>query len=296
MNEFDKLLKNFKSYLKYDLSLSENSIIAYLKDAENFLSYKGTYKVSNDDIISFMTFLRRSGLSIESILRKMSGLSTFFDFLITEKLFDKNPVENINKPKKWEKLPHFLNFEEVEALLNAPDKSSPIGFRDCMILKTFYSTGARVSELVNIKISDIDLRRGIVSIVGKGSKQRFLPIYESLQEELKCYLEVRLQYFVKNSDNGYLFLNKNGTKLTRVFCWMLIKKYCQKAGISKDISPHTLRHSFATHLLTNGADLRTIQLLLGHSDISTTEIYTHITDNKARNILEQFHPRFKKRL
>ncbi|MGB9731456.1 MULTISPECIES: site-specific tyrosine recombinase/integron integrase [Calditerrivibrio] len=290
-----ELVKKFQNYMKYDLSLSENSIEAYKRDIMELTRFTKNYDLTPSDMVSYMSHLRKKGLSIESILRNISGISAFYDFLIQEKIFDKNPVASISKPKKWEKLPKFLNFEEVEALINAPDKSTPIGYRDNIILKTFYSTGMRVSELVKCKTSDIDFKRGIVSVVGKGSKQRFLPIYQSLQDELKQYLEIRHRYFIKEKDNGFLFLNKNSAPLTRVYCWMMIKKYCKKAGITKDISPHTLRHSFATHLLTNGADLRTIQLLLGHSDISTTEIYTHITDNKARSILEQFHPRFKMR-
>ncbi|MEF3254845.1 MAG: tyrosine recombinase [Deferribacterales bacterium] len=293
--EIDKIKKEFKNYLKYDLSLSENSIIAYCQDIDKFLEFNSSIYADEEKIVSFMSHLRKNNLSIESILRILSGVSTFFDFLIQEKIYNKNPIENISKPKKWEKLPKFLNFNEVENLLNAPDKSTPIGFRDSIILKLFYSTGMRVSELVNTKISDLDLKRGIISVIGKGSKQRFLPIYTELIDNLKIYLDIRHNYFIRDKDNGYLFLNKNGGKITRVYCWMLIKKYCKIAKIDKDISPHTLRHSFATHLLTNGADLRTIQLLLGHSDISTTEIYTHITDNKSRNIMEQFHPRFKRK-
>lgn len=291
----DDLIKKFQNFMKYDLSLANNSIEAYTRDILEFSLYTKDYNLTPSDIVGYMAHLRKKGLSIESILRNLSGVSAFYDFLIQEKLFDKNPVASISKPKKWDKLPKFLNFEEVDALINAPDKSTPAGYRDSIILKTFYSTGMRVSELVNTKVSDIDFKRGIISVVGKGSKQRFLPIYPSLLDELKQYLDIRHQYFVKGKDCGYLFLNKGSKPLTRVYCWMLIKKYCQKAGIKKDVSPHTLRHSFATHLLTNGADLRTIQLLLGHSDISTTEIYTHITDNKVRNALERFHPRFQKR-
>ncbi|MCA1927586.1 MAG: tyrosine recombinase [Calditerrivibrio sp.] len=293
--DFYNIKKQFIGYLKYDLSLSKNSIEAYERDIEKFIEFNGSISAEAEDIISFMTHLRKNNLSIESILRTLSGISCFYDFLIQEKITNKNPVENISKPKKWEKLPKFLNFNEVEDLINAPDKSTHTGYRDSIILKLFYSSGMRVSELVNLKVSDLDLRRGILSVVGKGSKQRFLPIYSNLIDDIKSYIEIRQNYFIKESDNGYLFLNRNSGKLTRVYCWMLIKKYCKIAKIDKEISPHTLRHSFATHLLTSGADLRTIQLLLGHSDISTTEIYTHITDNKARNALEQFHPRFRRK-
>jgi integrase/recombinase XerD len=183
----------------------------------------------------------------------------------------------------------------VEKLISSPDISSPYGFRNKVIIEMLYSTGMRISELINIKIPDMDMKRGILKVTGKGNKQRIVPVYDSLKKLIEDYLKIRLEYFVKNRDNGYLFLNKFGNKLTRNYCWMMIKKYSEEAGI-KNISPHGIRHSFATHLLTNGADLRTIQIFLGHSSISTTEIYTHVTDDKMRNVLTNIHPRFNKKI
>jgi integrase/recombinase XerD len=240
-----------------------------------------------------MTFLRENNYSIETILRRLSGISAYYDYLIQEKQLKDNPLEPITKPIKWTKLPNFLDFADIEKLLDAPDISTPFGFRDKLILEFFYSTGMRVSELTNIKINDLDMKRGILKVTGKGSKERIVPIYQSLMMLVEEYLPIRLEYLVKSRDNGFIFLNKYGNKLTRVYIWMIVKKYAEKAGI-KEISPHSLRHSFATHLLTNGADLRTIQLFLGHSSISTTEIYTHVTDDGMRNVLKNIHPRFNK--
>lgn len=291
MNSIDKV---FNQYLKYEANLSRNSIEAYNHDVHLFFSVidKNYSDVTVRDIIHFMTYLREKKYSIESINRILSGLSAYFDCLIFNKKLQMNPVDFIDRPKKWEKLPKLLDFKEVEALINAPSENTYKGFRDKIILEMLYSTGARVTEISNIKISDIDMDRGVVKIYGKGSKYRFAPIYESLLFKLKDYMDVRRQYFVKGRDEGFLFLNKYGKRLSRVSIWHIIKYYCSVAHIKKNVSPHTIRHSFATHLLTNGADLRTIQIFLGHSSLNTTEIYTHLDDDNLRNTLLQHHPRF----
>lgn len=297
MNKLSQALLNYKNYLRTELGFSENTINAYLHDALSFFEFneKDFHEVDLVDVVSYMSYLRENTYAVDTILRRLSGLSSFFDFLCQEKLVKVNPVNAVQKPGRWDKIPKFLNFQEIDKLLEAPDQNTPYGLRDKVMLETLYSTGVRVSELTNIKLSDIDIRRGIVKVTGKGNKQRFVPLYSSLIELLSRFLEVRRFSFVKNRDNGYLFLNKNGGKISRVSCWNIIKKYCALAGIKGDFSPHTLRHSFATHLLTNGADLRTIQLFLGHADISTTEIYTHVTDDKKRNVLLANHPRFRER-
>jgi integrase/recombinase XerD len=291
------LIENFKQYLTIELSLSKNSVIAYMTDVidfKTFLDKNDIRDAKSIDIVNYMNDLKKRNYSIETILRRLSGISSFYDFLIKEKIVEKNPVAFVSKPKGWEKLPKFLNFDEVDKILHVFDLNSPIGYRNKILIEFLYSTGCRVSEVLNIKISDIDLKRGFVKVLGKGSKERVAPIYEKLLDIIPDYLRIRHTYFVKERDNGYLFLNKNGGKLSRVMCFNIIKKACKDANINKNVSPHTIRHSFATHLLTNGADLRTIQLLLGHSNISTTEIYTHITDNRSRDILRKFHPRFNK--
>ncbi|TYB32610.1 MAG: tyrosine recombinase [Flexistipes sinusarabici] len=297
MNNLSRILLNYKNYLRTELGFSENTIKAYMHDVQSFFEWSGKYydKIDMVDVVFYMSYLRENTFAVDTILRKLSGLSSFYDFLLQEKLVSNNPLNAVQKPGRWDKIPKFLNFEEIDKLLDAPDINAPFGLRDKVLIETLYSTGVRVSELTDIMVSDMDLKRGIIKVTGKGSKQRFVPLYSSLIDLINRYLEVRRFSFVKDRDNGYLFLNKNGGKLSRVSCWNIIKKYCTAAGIKGDFSPHTLRHSFATHLLTNGADLRTIQLFLGHADISTTEIYTHVTDDKKRNVLLDNHPRFRDR-
>jgi len=298
MKSFDGIVFDYRNYLRMERNFSENSISAYLHDIKMLMEFtdKSYLEIGLNDIIGFMTFLRQHGYSVESILRILSGISSFFDFLLQEKIVAVNPINAIQKPKKWSRIPKFLDFKEIELLLAAPDVNSPYGMRDKVILEVLYSTGVRVSELVNSTINNIDLKRGVVKVIGKGRKDRFVPLYTGLSDIIEDYLKIRSFYFVKGKDNGYLFLNKNGGKLSRVSFWNIIKKYCAAAGIKKNVSPHSLRHSFATHLLTNGADLRTIQIFLGHADISTTEVYTHVNDDKKREVLMNSHPRFSKRL
>jgi len=288
-------LKKFIGYLKYELGLSNNSVSAYTHDINMLVKFKNKEPeaITTIEIVEFMSFMRVQNYSVESILRIISGISIFFDYMVMEKVMAKNPASIISRPKKWEKLPTFLNFEEIEKLIAQPDINTPYGYRDRLIMETLYSTGMRVSEISSLKTSDIDLKRGIAKVMGKGGKYRFTPLYSTLTEMLKDYTYIRKNFFLKKKDSGHLFLNRFGGQISRVSIWSIIKKWCKKAEIDKNISPHTLRHSFATHLLTNGADLRTIQLFLGHSDLNTTQIYTHITDENARNVLIQSHPRFK---
>lgn len=290
-------IDDFKLYLSYELGLTENTVMAYLNDINHFFEYFGkeNSQVKSTDIVNYMNKLKIDGYSIETILRRLSGISAYFDFLIKERLAEKNPVSFVSKPRGWDKLPKFLNFDEVDKLLSVFNANDPIEYRNKVLIEFLYSTGCRVSEVLNIKISDVDSKRGFVRVVGKGNKERIVPLYNKLVEILPAYYNIRHVYFVKGKDTGYLFLNRNGNKLSRMMCFNIIRDACKRAGIRKKISPHTIRHSFATHLLTNGADLRTIQILLGHSNISTTEIYTHVTDNKMRDVLTQFHPRFKSR-
>ncbi|PLX71014.1 MAG: recombinase [Denitrovibrio sp.] len=291
-----KLVSDFTNWMKYELGLAENSVKAYRQDVENYMEFtaKNLLKCGPEELVAYMTHLRKSGFSIETVQRRISGISRLYDFFIMERLVKTNPVGFISKPSKWDKLPVFLNFDEVEKLIAAPDESSTLGFRDKMIFETLYSTGMRISELVGLKLLDVDTHRGVMKVTGKGSKERLVPMYDSLEEKMRTYVELRHNHLVKDRDEGYLFLSRNGKKLDREYVWMMVKKYCTKAGIKKNVSPHTLRHSFATHLLTNGADLRTIQIFLGHSDLSTTQRYTQVTDDKARNTLLNCHPRFKR--
>jgi len=282
--------------MKYELGLADNTVKAYLQDVENYIAFiaKELTDCGAQELVTYMTHLRKSGGSIETVQRRISGISRFYDFLIMERILKTNPVGYISKPSKWDKLPVFLNFDEVEKLIDAPDVSSNLGFRDKVIFETLYSTGMRISELVGLQVGDVDMHREIMKVTGKGSKQRLVPMYGSLAERMRTYIDIRHNTLVKERDDGWLFLSRNGKKLNREYVWMLVKKYCERAGVKKNVSPHTLRHSFATHLLTNGADLRTIQIFLGHSDLSTTQRYTQVTDDKARNTLLNCHPRFKK--
>jgi integrase/recombinase XerD len=292
-----QILKAFNYYILSDQGLSENTAKAYTQDAEDlsaFIGDKPLYSVNIPVLLSYMADMRKRSLSIETTLRRLTGVSRLFDFMTAEKLSDKNIVDLIIKPKKWKKLPHFLDYEDVDRLLSANDKSTPQGYRDSLILENLYASGMRISELINIKLSDIDPNRNIIKVFGKGSKERFVPIHDKLANSIKQWLLIRHEYFVKSSDNGYLYLNRNGGKLTRQYVWLMIKKVCADLKLPGNVSPHTLRHSFATHLLSGGADLRTIQIFLGHENISTTEIYTHVSDDRLRDTLSKFHPRLKR--
>lgn len=287
----------FKQYLRFELGMSDNSVVSYLSDLETLYKFykKEIREINSEDVVAFMSYMRKNQQSLETILRRLSGISQYFDFLIIEKEIKSNPVEFIAKPRQWHKLPDFLDFDEVEKLISSDDLSTPVKERNCLIMETLYATGMRVSELIAVKIRDIDFKRGIIKVIGKGSKQRIVPIYPSLLTKLEDYMALRHEYFVKNSDTGYLFLNQYGSMLTRQHIWNIVKEKCRQYNITKHVSPHTLRHSFATHMLSNGADLRTLQIFLGHSNISTTEIYTHVTDDDKRKTIMNFHPRFARK-
>ncbi len=287
----------FCHYLAFEQGLAENSVAAYRQDAEEWAEFLGEKKLTEgnaEDIIRYMGEMRKRGLSVETTLRRLAGLGQLYDYFIKERLITQNPVAFITKPQKWDKLPSFLNYDEVDELLAAPDTATASGYRDSLMLETLYASGMRVSELLGVRVVDVDFKRGLVLVHGKGSKERYVPIYGSLAEKIDRWLLDRQNGFVKQSDPGWLYLNRRGGQLTRQYIWTMIKGYCEKAGIKKEVSPHTLRHSFATHLLSGGADLRTIQIFLGHESIGTTEIYTHVTDDNKRETLARFHPRLNK--
>lgn len=293
-----RLISNFAHYLAIEQGNSENTVTAYKQDAADLEAFLGEKQFKDADISDFIRYMgdmRGRGLAIETVLRRLAGLGQLYDFLLKEKLVIKNPLEFVTKPQKWGKLPVFLNFSDVDRLLDAPDLSTLYGYRDSLIIETLYASGMRVSEIIGVRISDIDFREGLIRVFGKGSKERFVPIYTKLSDKLNRWLPSRHSDFVKGSDPGWLFLNRNGGKLTRQYVWMMLKGHCRDLGLPDGVSPHTLRHSFATHLLSGGADLRTIQIFLGHENIGTTEIYTHVTDDHKREALVRFHPRFKGR-
>lgn len=298
------LFREFKQFLRLEIGISENSQLAYISDIESLRAYfdGDIINITPETVVSFMAKMRKDGLSLETIVRRLSGISQYYDFLIVEKKITQNPIEFVAKPKMWHKLPSFLDFDEVDRLISSQDirgRSDEVNIRNNIIIEMLYATGMRVSELTNLKIRDIDFKKGIIKVFGKGSKERIVPAYDSLLMKVEDYLEIRNSFFLpklkaNEKDEGYLFLNQHGKKLSRQQVWLMVQERCIACNITKHVSPHTLRHSFATHMLSNGADLRALQLFLGHANISTTEIYTHVTDDDKRRTIMKFHPLFRK--
>ncbi len=294
------LVDTFFNYLQVERGLAENTILAYSRDINRFVDFiesRSTHDldaVTASDVLLYMSGLRESGISVRSLSRNLSALKTFFKFLSREKLIANSPTSNIDTPKIFQKLPIYLSERDVNDLLDAPDSESDIGLRDKALLELMYATGLRVSELVFLKTGNLNFTMGFINVFGKGSKERIVPIGEISSRWLQKYLDEGRGKLVKNklADKGFLFVNARGGKsLSRVGVWKLIKKYALIARIDKNITPHTLRHSFATHLLEHNADLRSVQLMLGHSDISTTQIYTHITSERMKKVYNRYHPR-----
>jgi len=288
------LIDRFLDYIKVEKGLSSNTIQSYNNDLlrfARFLERKGlsVKNITTSDLSDYIQELKGK-LSERSLARNLSSLRSFYRFLILNSHINHNPTRLIDFPKLPRRLPEVLSFEEVERLLSAPDPKTPEGKRDKAMLELLYATGIRVSELITIKIHDLDLERGIVRVLGKGSKERLIPMGQIAIDSIKEYLLMRKR-FLKDKKFPHLFLNVRGKPLTRQGFWKIIKAYGIKAGIKKRITPHILRHSFATHLLERGADLRSVQLMLGHEDISTTQIYTHISTERIRKIHKRFHPR-----
>ncbi len=295
----DALLDVFYQFLLLERGLSRNTVAAYASDLMKFQAYlkkkgiKDIQVVTTEDIENFLYTLAQQGLSARSRARALTAVKTFFRFLIYNGRLDKNPASLVEAPRFGQKLPQVLSLEEVERLLTAPDISTPKGLRDKAMLELLYATGVRVSELVQLRLNQVNLEVGYVLIVGKGGKERFVPIGRKAQEALEIYLQKGRPHLLKNKTSPYLFLGYKGQPLTRQGFWEIIKRYALAAGIAKPISPHTLRHSFATHLLQRGADLRSVQTMLGHASVITTQIYTHITKEHLKKSYVKFHPRAK---
>jgi len=274
--------------------LSLNTVSAYCRDMAHFekiLKGQAVETICGSDLRSALLQMKQGGLSSSSLARRLSSVKAFFKFLKSENLISKDPAEILESPHLTKKLPDTLSTEEVDALLGAPEIKTSAGLRDQAMLELLYGTGLRVSELVCLKLSDLDLQVGYLRTMGKGSKERVTPIGEPAIEAVKTYCISARPDFLKGRSSSYLFLTRRGTRMTRQGFWKLLKSYVRKVNIRKTVSPHTLRHAFATHLLENGADLRSVQMMLGHSDISTTQIYTHILDERMRKIHSEFHPR-----
>ncbi|MGL5206326.1 MAG: site-specific tyrosine recombinase XerD [Acidaminococcaceae bacterium] len=285
----------FLEYLTVELGLSPNTKQAYIRDVELFHANinKDLRKAKRSDIISYMQYLKNAGYAPTSIARRLAALKSFYRFMNAEGYVRSDPAQVIEAGTKGTRLPRVLNLNEVERLLAAPDTGSLEGYRDRTMLELLYATGMRVSEMINLNVSNLNLNMRYVIAFGKGAKERIIPLGKTAVSYLEKYLNVVRPKLLhaNNIEERHLFLSIYGTGLTRQRFWQIIKSYGQQAGIRKELSPHILRHSFATHLLDNGADLRSVQELLGHSDISTTQIYTHLTNKRLRLIYDKAHPR-----
>jgi len=298
--ELDKSIKDFKSYLKIERSLSINSVDAYIRDINKFSEYIKTKNISVlktnlEDIRGFIKEINKIGISARSQARFISSIKSFYKFLLIEEYISNSPAELLASPKIGVKIPIVLSIDEVNKLIKSIDLTSRHGERNRAIIETIYACGLRVTELINLKISNIFFKDNFLKIIGKGNKERLCPIANKTLSYLKIYIdEIRNHSIIKEKDSDIVFLNNRGSKLSRVMIFLLLKKYAEIAGIKKNISPHTLRHSFATHLIDGGADLRAIQEMLGHQSITTTEIYTHLDKEYLRSNIISYHPRSNK--
>ena len=293
-------INNFKLYLQLEQSLSKNSIEAYSLDVEKLFQYSQTLEspinnpanIETRHIQDLLQWINEMGMSQHSQSRILSGIRSFYTYLAIEGEVTQNPAELIESPRLIQRLPEFLSVEEIEQLISALDLSKPEGMRNKALLEVLYGCGLRVSELINLKLSNLSLEIEFIKVVGKGNKERLVPIGQSAIKHLKHYIEeVRVHAPIKPGKEDYVFINRLGTPLSRVMIFMIIKDLALKAGIKKNISPHTFRHSFATHLIEGGADLRAVQEMLGHESITTTEIYTHLDRDYLRSVITAFHPR-----
>jgi len=292
---FVTYLPIYLDYLAVEKGLAKNSLAAYRSDLRHFGHWLGDQgmeleRVARLQIIRYFQALRGAGISARSVARALAAIRGMFRFLVAERHLKHDPTENVENPKLWTTLPKSMQPGEVEALLAAPDRATPEGLRDAAMLELLYATGLRVSELIHVRIESVVMDAGFLRTIGKGSKERIVPFGDSARDAIVAYLEQGRAHFAKSPD-PHLFLSNRGRAMSRQSFWMKITRYARQAGITSRISPHVLRHSFATHLLENGADLRSVQMMLGHSDISTTQIYTHVSRARLQRMYEQFHPR-----
>lgn len=292
-----ELIDSFLDYLSVERALAKNTIIAYRQDLNIYLDFmikrglEALSKVTKNDIVEFMFSQKDSAVSPTSISRRLAAIRMFHRFLTRERVLKSDPTTLIDSPKLWKKIPDTLSLNEVEILISQPNVRNHQGARDKAILETLYATGMRVSESVDLKTNNVNLDIGFLRCIGKGNKERIIPLGKKAIQGINRYLEFSRPYFLKQRSSEYLFISRSGNKLSRQSVWKLIKRYSQEAKIKKSIKVHTLRHSFATHLLERGADLRSVQEMLGHSNISTTQIYTHIDKERLKSIHKMFHPR-----
>ena len=292
LNKEDANLRSFLDYLYIEKGLSQNTVKAYEVDLLAFMSWITDHtnldikNIKEDSINKYISYLFETKLKSSSVNRKISSIKSFYLFLIKKNIVNTSPISEVISPKQEKYLPSSMSEDEVDKLLNSPDSNIKIEKRDKAMIEMLYATGMRISELVNLKITDVDMQRCVVKVLGKGSKERLIPFGEEAYEALNNYLSDR-----DESSSKEVFLSNRKTKISRVAFWHRIKFYLVRENLKQTISPHTLRHAFATHLLNRGADLRSVQLLLGHSDLSTTQIYTHIAKQRLSDVLKKHHPR-----
>lgn len=290
-------IKEFLDYLSIERGLSKNTIESYGRDLEKYVAFlkskaiESPDNVKRQDIQNFLMHLKDKGLNASSIARNLVAIKVFHRYLLTQRYIKEDVTSVLETPKLWKTLPDVLDLNEVEAILERPNIRTKQGLRDKAALELMYATGMRVSELVNLKLNNLNLDVGFVKCIGKGQKERIIPVGKKAKEALKKYLEKARPKFLKRGESNALFLTRLGRPMSRQSFWMIIKHYVRDARIKKRVTPHTLRHSFATHLLQRGADLRIVQELLGHANISTTQIYTHINKERLKQIHQKFHPR-----
>jgi integrase/recombinase XerD len=299
---WEAYLKGFKAYLQLERSMSDNTVEAYLRDVvmlrnhiNNSYNGVGVESVELEHLQSLMAAIFDLGLSAATQARVLSGIKSFFRYLSLEEVIKKDPTELLDAPKQKRALPHVLSIEDIDKILAAIDHSTPEGTRNHAILETMYSCGLRVSEVISIKLTNLYLDVGFIKVIGKGNKERLVPIGDNAVKHIMLYRDHVRSHLqsIRSGSEDILFLNRRGSALSRVMVFLILKELAQKAGIDQDVHPHTLRHSFATHLVERGADLRAVQEMLGHKSITTTEIYTHLDRGYLRQTLENYHPRFK---
>jgi integrase/recombinase XerD len=297
MHSFDQLIDLYSNYLLVEKGLSSNTLESYMRDLSRFVSALKDFGVSRADgvdnahILKHLIALRKEGLGARSRARHLVSIRGFFRFLVSEKYLENDPSRLVDLPKSGLRLPDVLSADEVVSLLNAPDSNKPTGLRDSAMLELLYAAGLRVSELISVKVMDVNLDAGFVRVLGKGDKERVVPIGTHAKAKVALFLHSGRSGLLKTNQSPYLFVARAGKPMTRQGFWKMLKKYASIAGITKKITPHSLRHSFATHLLEGGADLRAVQMMLGHVDISTTQIYTHVARDRLKQAHDKYHPR-----
>ncbi|MFA5155858.1 MAG: site-specific tyrosine recombinase XerD [Candidatus Omnitrophota bacterium] len=294
MNE---LIDSFLNYLSVERGLSGNTLSSYGRDLKCYMDFltrshiDALSKAGKNEIVDFMFYQKDKGMAPNSVSRRLSAIRMFYKFLARERILKSDPSSQIDSPKLWHKIPDVLSLNEVESLLAQPDTRDSQGIRDKAFIEALYATGMRVSEVVNLKVDNVNMDVGFLRCTGKGNKERIIPLGRKAIDYIKRYMDTGRKKLLGNKESEYLFISRLGKKISRQSFWKIIKKYARQAKIKKPIKPHTLRHSFATHLLERGADLRSVQEMLGHANISTTQIYTHVNKDRLKSIHKTFHPR-----